>query len=245
MTPRIHIENVSKRFDETLALDDVSLSLDAGRALALIGPTAAGKTVLLKLVAGLYAPDGGRIEIDGAPLAPAHKARIGMLFQRNALFDGLPVWENIAFRLMVEGMPRARARAEAETLLGRVGLPVSAATLYPAELSGGMQKRVGFARAIATRPDILLLDNPTAGLDPVLAAHIDAVITETVRAYGATVISVTGNMAHLAEAYDDVAVLHKGVLRWHGSAAATATDPDPWLRQLLSGSRDGPIRTAA
>jgi phospholipid/cholesterol/gamma-HCH transport system ATP-binding protein len=169
--------------------------------------------------------------------------RIGMLFQQNALFDSLPVWENIAFRLIANGMARDEARAEAEALLPRVGLPAANADLFPADLSGGMQKRVGFARAIATKPDILLLDNPTAGLDPILSARVDDMISALARESGACVISVTSNMVGITEAYDEIGVMHEGQLRWHGSAKAAETDDNAWLRQLLAGSREGPIST--
>ena len=246
---RLAVENLGKRFGAIEALKDVSLSLEAGRSLALIGPTAAGKSVLLKCLVGLYAPDNGRVLVDGRAVgvtderAPALNARIGMLFQQNALFDSLPVWENIAFRLIANGMSRAEARAKAEALLPRVGLPVANADLFPADLSGGMQKRVGFARAIATEPDILLLDNPTAGLDPILAARVDGMIAALARESGACVISVTGNMVGITEAYDEIAVMHDGVLRWRGTAKAAETDDNAWLRQLLDGRRDGPIST--
>jgi phospholipid/cholesterol/gamma-HCH transport system ATP-binding protein len=204
---------------------------------------------LLKLIVGLYGSEQGRLLIDGEAVgdsgarSDAMNARIGMLFQQNALFDSLPVWENIAFRPIAYGMARDEARALAETMLPSVGLPVTTADLYPADLSGGMQKRVGFARAIATKPDILLLDNPTAGLDPILAARVDRMISSMARESGACVISVTGNMVGITEAYDEIAVLHDGVLRWHGAAKAAETDDNAWLRQLLAGSRDGPIST--
>ena len=246
---RLQIENLTKRFGGLAAVDDFSLSLEAGRSLALIGPTAAGKSVLLKCLVGLYAPEQGRILIDGEAVgvtdarSDALNARIGMLFQQNALFDSLPVWENIAFRLMANGMGRDAARAEAEALLPRVGLPATNADLFPADLSGGMQKRVGFARAIATKPDILLLDNPTAGLDPILAARIDGMISSLARDSGACVISVTGNMVGITEAYDEIAVMHDGVLRWQGTGKAAETDDNAWLRQILAGSREGPIST--
>ena len=246
---RIHIEMLGKSFDGKRVLQNISLTLEPGRSLALIGPTAAGKTVLLKCLVGLYAPDQGTILVDGEDAAnPDTRAetlndRIGMLFQQNALFDSLSVWENIGFRLMARGRSRDGARARAEELLPQVGLPVETADLFPADLSGGMQKRVGFARAIATAPDILLLDNPTAGLDPILAARVDAMISALARKNGATVISATGNMLGLTQAYDDIAVLHDGELRWHGSADSAQEADNPWLRQLLSGSRAGPIET--
>jgi len=246
---RIKIDNLSKSFGSLEALKGVSFSLQAGRSLALIGPTAAGKSVLLKCLVGLYAPDSGTISIDGEAVgvsderAPSLNDRIGMLFQQNALFDSLPVWENIAFRLIANGMSREQARAEAEALLPRVGLPAANADLFPADLSGGMQKRVGFARAIATKPDILLLDNPTAGLDPILSARVDDMISALARESGACVISVTSNMVGITEAYDEIGVMHEGELRWQGSAKAAETDDNAWLRQLLAGSREGPIST--
>ncbi len=246
---RIKIDNLSKSFGSLEALKGVSFSLQAGRSLALIGPTAAGKSVLLKCLVGLYAPDSGTISIDGEAVgvsderASSLNDRIGMLFQQNALFDSLPVWENIAFRLIANGMSREQARAEAEALLPRVGLPAANADLFPADLSGGMQKRVGFARAIATKPDILLLDNPTAGLDPILSARVDDMISALARESGACVISVTSNMVGITEAYDEIGVMHEGELRWQGSAKAAETDDNAWLRQLLAGSREGPIST--
>lgn len=245
----LQIESVSKNFDNLVALDKVDLSLKQGRSLALIGPAAAGKSVLLKCLVGLYAPSDGVIKIDGVDVGAAAQRpkelnhRIGMLFQQNALFDSLTVWENIAFRLMADGMGRRAARAQAEALLPKVGLPEENAILTPADLSGGMQKRVGLARAIATDPDILLLDNPSAGLDPILAAKIDRMIKGLVEKRGATVISVTGNMVNIHEAYDEIAVLHEGCMRWHGTSQAARDDKNPWLRQLLEGQRDGPIET--
>ena len=219
--------------------------------MAVIGPAASGKSVLLKLIAGLYAPDDGQIAIAGARAGTvgqrdeALNLRIGMLFQQNALFDSLPVWENIAFRLLMTGTPREAARAESEALLERVGLAPDTADLFPSDLSGGMQKRVGFARALATGADILLLDNPTAGLDPILAARIDRMISRLARDSGATVISVTGNMVGIQEAYDEIAVLDKGQIKWQGAAQLARTDPNPWLRQLVDGRRDGPIDVMA
>ncbi len=247
----IELQNVTKRFGDITALDAVSLSVEQGRSLALIGATAAGKSVLLKLIAGLYAPENGVIQIDGAPQvtvderAQAMNLRIGMLFQHNALFDSLTVWENIAFRLMQNGLSRQAGRARAIELLQQVGLAKENADLFPADLSGGMQKRVGFARAIATDADILLLDNPTAGLDPILAARIDRMISQMARDRGATVISVTSNMVGLYEAYDDVAVLDRGQLHWFGTSEQARTDPNPYLRQIIEGHREGPIKVMA
>ena len=245
----LQVEAVTKTFDDLVALDKVDLSLKQGRSLALIGSAAAGKSVFLKCLVGLYAPSEGVIRIDGQEVGTASQRpkalshRIGMLFQQNALFDSLTVWENIAFRLMADGMGGRAARAQAEVLLSKVGLSEENAILTPADLSGGMQKRVGLARAIATDPDILLLDNPTAGLDPILAAKIDRMIKGLVNKKGATVISVTGNMVNIHDDYDEIAVLHDGRLRWHGNSEQAREDQNPWLRQLLEGRRDGPIET--
>jgi len=244
----ISLSDVSKSFGPVRALDHVSLSLKAGEVLAIIGPTAAGKTVLLKCLIGLIHPEKGSIRIDGCAMDdPEHQQRLshrmGMLFQQNALFDSLPVWENIAFRALHEGRPRAEAYDNVCALLPEVGLSAATANLFPSDLSGGMQKRVGFARAIFTQPDILLLDNPTAGLDPILAARIEKMIQTIARARQTTVISVTSSMTHLADYYDHVAVMVDGRVQWHGPAASVPSDPNPYLRQLLSGSREGPIKT--
>ena len=247
----IKLKAISKQFGQIKALDQVSLDLKAGKSLAVIGSAGAGKSVLLKVIAGLYAPETGSIEIDGRTVGTveqreeAQNLRIGMLFQQNALFDSLPVWENIAFRLLMTGTKREQARATSEALLTKVGLPAENADLFPADLSGGMQKRVGFARALATNADILLLDNPTAGLDPILAARIDRMISRLARDSGATVISVTGNMVGIHDAYDEIAVLDKGQVKWHGPAKEAEAASNPWLRQLIDGNREGPIDVMA
>ncbi len=247
--PAIEIDNVSKRFGAVNALQNISLCVQAGENLALIGPTMAGKTVLLKILAGLYPASIGTLNIGGQMVGTLKTRsqelnnRIGVLFQHNALFDSLPVWENIAFRLIAQGMNRAHARHHAEALLPQVGLKAEVADLFPASLSGGMQKRVGFARAIATEPDLLLLDNPTAGLDPILSARIEKMIHSYTRKSDAAVISITTNMALLADYYDRVAVLHDGVLRWQGAAQDLHKDQNPYLQQVLSGNREGPIET--
>ncbi len=241
----IDIQNVTVRFGQTVALSNLSLSVKAGEVLGIIGPTAAGKTVLLKTLAGLYKPQTGSLFIDGNNISDrdAHITdRIGMLFQQNALFDSMTIWENIAFRAINSGLSRVEARAQVAALLPRVGLSESAGDLMPSDLSGGMQKRVGFARAIFSKPDFLLLDNPTAGLDPILAARIEKMIQSMARESGATVLSVTGNMTHIHEAYDVVAVLHDGVLHWQGPAAEAHSNNNPYLRQLIEGRRDGPIQ---
>jgi phospholipid/cholesterol/gamma-HCH transport system ATP-binding protein len=242
--PVIQIRDVTMRFARVPALIDFSLDVQRGEVVGLIGPTAAGKTVLLKILAGLYKPQKGSVTIAGrVPGDPALSNRVGMLFQQNALFDSLTIWENIAFRSINSGADRRQARREVEALLPRVGLTPETAILYPSDLSGGMQKRVGFARAIFDKPDILLLDNPTAGLDPILAARIEKMIETLALESGATVISATGNMTHVADRYHRVVLLHDGVTRWMGPAQACHSDANPYLRQLVDGNRNGPMQS--
>ena len=239
----INIQNVTMTFGRVTALSDFSLQIQRGEVIGLIGPTAAGKTVLLKVLAGLYKPKAGTITIDGmAPGDPDLSNRVGMLFQQNALFDSLTIWENIAFRAVNSGYDRRLARRDVEELLPRVGLTPETSILYPADLSGGMQKRVGFARAIFDKPDILLLDNPTAGLDPILAARIEKMIQTLALDSGATVISATGNMTHVADRYHRVVMLHDGITRWVGPASACHSDKNAYLRQLVDGDRHGPMQ---
>lgn len=246
---QIEAQNIGKRFHGSAVLREVSFRLAEGEALAVIGPTGAGKSVLLKCLLGLYPLDDGNLSIGGQELRagafpPALRQNIAMLFQHNALFDSLPVWENVAFAPLRRGQARARAQAEAESLLRKVGLKPETGALYPAALSGGMQKRVGFARAIAADAKLLLLDNPTAGLDPIMARRLESMILRVSRAAGATVITVTADMARLAAQYDHVLVLHEGAQRWFGRARQAARSAHPWVRQLLDGSRKGPMAVA-
>ncbi len=246
--PLIKVSGLSKIFGPIIALSDVTFNVNAGEVLGVIGPTAAGKTVLLKCLIGLMKPSRGSIEIAGYNVADPknrlHLAdRIGMLFQQNALFDSLPVWENIAFRALHAGQKRVDAYRAVCELLPQVGLNEGTADLFPSDLSGGMQKRVGFARAIFTQPDILFLDNPTAGIDPILAARIEKMIQTMARARQTTVISVTSSLTHLSDYYDRVAVLVDGVMQWQGPAQSIRNEDNPYVVQLLSGSRDGPIKT--
>ncbi|MCY4504381.1 MAG: ATP-binding cassette domain-containing protein [Hyphomicrobiales bacterium] len=246
----VNARGLDKNFDALQALRDVSFSLKAGETLAVIGPTGAGKSVLLKCLMGLYPVDGGQLVLDGqnvsaAPFSPALRQRIAMLFQHNALFDSLPVWENVAFAPLRRGVPRAEARDAAAQLLRKVGLSAETGALFPAALSGGMQKRVGFARALAADAKLLLLDNPTAGLDPIMARRLESMILRVSRAAGATVITVTADMARVTAQYDRLAVLHAGAMRWFGRARQAATIAQPWVRQLLDGQRQGPMAVAA
>lgn len=247
---RLLLDGVTKTFGADPVLDRVDLELRGGESLVLIGPSSAGKTVLLKSVIGLLQPDGGRILVagrdGGAPGPPGGPGtvRIGMLFQRAALFDSMAVWENVAF-----GLPGNRSRKAARRAAGahleEVGLGPGEVDLLPAELSGGMQKRVGLARALASAPDILLLDEPTAGLDPVAARRIAELVRAAVKRLGASAVIVTSNMRSARALADRVAMLHRGRVVWTGDSAGLDDSPDPYVRQFVDQRAAGPIRIDA
>ena len=219
----------------------------AVKVLVVIGGSGTGKSVLLKCIIGLERPDSGHVTLDGERLdrrmRKAFLSRFGMLFQRAALFDSLPVWQNVAFRLLrgPEKLTREDARARAIAKLGRVGLGPDVADLYPDELSGGMQKRVGLARAIATDPQVIFFDEPTTGLDPIMGGVINALIREIVVEMGVTAITITHDMESVRAIADQVAMLHNGVIRWAGPVSAIDTAPNPYLRQFVEGRATGPI----
>lgn len=248
--PKIRIRGLAKSFGEKRVLDGVDLDIPANTSMVVIGGSGSGKSVLLKCVLGLVEPDAGRIEIDGADilsLGPSKRraltAKIGMLFQNGALFDSLPVWENVAFGLLAQRrVSRAGARARADEILGELGLAASAGDLYPAELSGGMQKRVALARAIAATPDILFFDEPTTGLDPIIGAVIDGLIVDCVRRLGSTAVAITHDMASARRIGDRAAMLYGGRIVWSGPAASLLTSGNPLVDQFTHGRRDGPIR---
>lgn len=248
--PKIRIRGLAKSFGEKRVLDGVDLDIPANTSMVVIGGSGSGKSVLLKCVLGLVEPDAGRIEIDGADILSlgrskrrALTAKIGMLFQNGALFDSLPVWENVAFGLLAQRrVSRAGARARADEILGELGLAASAGDLYPAELSGGMQKRVALARAIAATPDILFFDEPTTGLDPIIGAVIDGLIVDCVRRLGSTAVAITHDMASARRIGDRAAMLYGGRIVWSGPAASLLTSGNPLVDQFTHGRRDGPIR---
>jgi phospholipid/cholesterol/gamma-HCH transport system ATP-binding protein len=243
----IRARDIHKDFGPKRVLAGVSFEVARGESLVVIGGSGTGKSVLLKCLLGLETPDRGTIEIAGLSRPRPHElaAQVGMLFQGSALFDSLPVWQNVAFRLMrgPARLERAAARAAALEKLARVGMAPEAADLYPAELSGGMQKRVGLARAIAGEPPILFFDEPTAGLDPILAAVINALIREIVTEMGATALTITHDMRTLRDVADRVAMLHEGRFYWQGSADEALESDDPVLAQFVQGRIEGPIPT--
>ncbi|SLN42114.1 Glutamine transport ATP-binding protein GlnQ [Pseudoruegeria aquimaris] len=243
----IRLENVHKAFGPKKVLQGVDLEVGKGRSMVIIGGSGTGKSVLLKCVLGLIRPDAGRISVDGAEGASrdAFLARFGMLFQGGALFDSMPVWQNVAFRLLRGSLkqPRAQAREIAVEKLRRVGLSPDVADLYPAELSGGMQKRVGLARAIAADPEIIFFDEPTTGLDPIMAGVINDLIREIVVEMGATAMTITHDMSSVRAIADEIAMLHAGKIQWTGPAAQMEDSGDPYLDQFIHGRAEGPIES--
>jgi len=243
----IELKDVHKAFGANRVLRGVNLSITGGQSMVIIGGSGTGKSVLLKCILGLVHPDAGQILLDGEDAARAEReaflARFGMLFQGGALFDSLRVWENVAFRLLrgLKARPKAEARAIAIEKLRRVGLRPEVADLYPAELSGGMQKRVGLARAIAAEPEIIFFDEPTTGLDPIMAGVINELIREIVVEMGATAMTITHDMSSVRAIADRVAMLHDGVIQWTGQIAEMDTASDPYLQQFIHGRATGPI----
>lgn len=235
----IRLADVHQSFGPKSVLRGVDLAVAPGESLVVIGASGSGKSVLLRCILGLVRIDRGRIEIDGVDAARADRdaflARFGMLFQGGALFDSLPVWQNVAFRLLrgPARRPRAEARAVALEKLARVGLGPEVADLFPAELSGGMQKRASLARAIAGDPAVIFFDEPTAGLDPIVAGVINALIREIVVELGVTAVTITHDMTTVRVVADRVAMLHDGRIRWTGPAAALALSEDPVVRQFV------------
>jgi phospholipid/cholesterol/gamma-HCH transport system ATP-binding protein len=249
-TPKIRIRGLCKAFGDKVVLDGIDLDVAAGTSMVVIGGSGSGKSVLLKCILGLLVPDGGSIEIDGRDVlgldrrgAEMVRAQIGMLFQNGALFDSLPVWENVAFGLLARRrVTRRQARERALEVLAQVGLGAEVAELWPAELSGGMQKRVGLARAIAAQPEILFFDEPTTGLDPIMGAVIDGLIVDCVKRLGSTAVAITHDMASARRIGDRAAMLYKGRLVWEGPADTLMESGNPVVDQFTHGRREGPIQ---
>ncbi len=246
---KIELINVKKSFGKNHVLDGIDLKVDSGKSLVIIGGSGTGKSVMLKSILGLIRPDEGSIMIDGRETIGADAttrneimSKFGMLFQGAALFDSLPVWENVGFGLIHgKGKSRDEARTIAIEKLKSVGLKESVADLFPAELSGGMQKRVGLARAVAGNPEIIFFDEPTTGLDPIMADVINDLIVESVKGLGATTLSITHDMASARKIADKIAMIYKGKIIWQGSVAEMDKTDNPYIRQFINGSAEGPI----
>ena len=243
----IALSNVHKAFGANKVLQGVTLEVPKGQSMVIIGGSGTGKSVTLKCVLGLITPDQGQITVDGQPVGHGDREsflnRFGMLFQGGALFDSLPVWQNVAFRLLRGALKRPKevARAIAIEKLKRVGLEPRVADLFPSELSGGMQKRVGLARAIAAEPEIIFFDEPTTGLDPIMAGVINDLIREIVDEMGATAMTITHDMSSVRAIADRVAMIHGGVVQWTGPIAEMDAAGDPYVEQFIHGRAEGPI----
>ena len=246
---KIRIRDLHKSFGPKQVLNGVDLDVAGSESVVIIGGSGTGKSVLLKCIIGLMRPDSGSIQIDGEEVTGlSRRARqdrmrkFGMLFQGAALFDSLPVWENVAFGLLQRGMARAEAKEKAVQTLARVGLAPAVADLFPAELSGGMQKRVGLARAIAANPEILFFDEPTTGLDPIMADVINNLIARSVRELGATAVSITHDLASARRIADRVAMIYEGRIIWQGPVADLEQSGNPYVDQFIHGRAEGPIK---
>ncbi|ALJ35256.1 ATP-binding cassette domain-containing protein [Azospirillum brasilense] len=248
--PKISLKNVHKAFGPKVVLNGIDLEVGRGESLVVIGGSGTGKSVMLKCILGLLSPDSGSIRVDGeetTKLRPREREKLlhkfGMLFQGAALFDSLKVWENVAFGLIQgEHMPRAKAKDIAIAKMGAVGLGPEVGELFPSELSGGMQKRVGLARAIADEPEIIFFDEPTTGLDPIMADVINELIVKCVKDLGATAVTITHDMASARKIADRVAMIYQGRIIWTGHANDIDHSGNPYVDQFVHGRGEGPIK---
>ena len=248
--PKISVRGLTKSFGRKRVLDGLDIDCATGESLVVIGGSGTGKSVLVKCILGLLEPEKGSIRIDGIETVGLRRAarermmqKSGMLFQGSALFDSLSVWKNVAFGLIEgRGMDRLAAKEVALAKLAAVGLAPEAGDLRPAELSGGMQKRVALARAIAAEPEIIFFDEPTTGLDPIMADVINDLIVKCVREVGTTAISITHDMVSARKIADRIAMLHGGRIVWHGPAGEIDRSGNPFVDQFINGRAEGPIR---
>jgi phospholipid/cholesterol/gamma-HCH transport system ATP-binding protein len=248
--PKISVRGLRKSFGRKRVLDGLEIDCGSGESLVIIGGSGTGKSVLIKCILGLLHPEAGSIRIDGVETAGLRRAdrerllqKFGMLFQGGALFDSLRVWENVAFGL-VQGrsMERQTAKEIALAKLAAVGLGPEVGELRPAELSGGMQKRVALARAIAAEPEIVFFDEPTTGLDPIMADVINDLIVKCVREVGTTAVSITHDMVSARKIADRIAMLHEGRIVWHGPTEEIDRSGNPFVDQFINGRAEGPIQ---
>ena len=246
---KIELSGVVKSFGDKRILRGLDLQIGASESVVIIGGSGTGKSVLLKSILGILRPEKGSIKIDGEETIgirgerkDAHLAKFGMLFQGSALFDSLPVWENVAFKLLrAMRVPRKEAKDRAIATLGQVGLGPDVGELFPAELSGGMQKRVALARAIVGKPEIIFFDEPTTGLDPIMSDVINELIVKCVRELGATTLSITHDMSSARKIADRIAMLHEGRIIWHGPKTDIDRSGNPYVDQFINGRAEGPI----
>ena len=248
--PKIQLAGVHKQFGSNRVLNGIDLEIMPGESVVVIGGSGSGKSVMLKCVLGLLTADSGSIKVDGQEIVGMPSAerseimrKFGMLFQGAALFDSLPVWQNVAFGLIQgQGMEMDAAKAIALDKLAAVGLRPEIGDLYPAELSGGMQKRVGLARAIAAEPEIVFFDEPTTGLDPIMGDVINDLIVKSVRELGATALSITHDMASARKIADRVAMIYQGKIIWQGPVNEIDQSGSDFVDQFIHGRAEGPIQ---
>ncbi len=249
-TPKIKLTNIHKKFGSKVVLDGVDLSVMPGESLVIIGGSGSGKSVTIKSVLGLVKPDSGTIEVDGEDVthynfnqrAPMLQ-KVGMLFQGGALFDSLPVWKNITFGSRERGQHLSNETAHELAIekLEAVGLKPEVADMLPSELSGGMQKRVGLARAIASNPDILFFDEPTTGLDPIMSDVINELISSCVKKLGSTAVTITHDMSSVRKIASRVAMIYQGKIIWDGPVSKIDNSGNPYVDQFVHGKAEGPI----
>ena len=252
-TPKIQLAGVTKSFDGKQVLRGIDVTVEAQESLCIIGTSGCGKSVSLKCLLGLIVADGGSIKIDGQEILGANRKkleamrrRFGMTFQFGALFDSLPIWQNVTFRLaQSQTLSSDDARQIARDTITQLGLASHVIDQYPAELSGGMQKRVALARAIADKPEILLFDEPTSGLDPITGGVIDSLIVDAVKRLGATAITISHDMASVRRIADKVAMIHNGVIIWCGPVSEMDDSGVPEVHQFVHGLADGPLTGSA
>jgi phospholipid/cholesterol/gamma-HCH transport system ATP-binding protein len=248
--PKLQLVGLKKKLRGRQVLDGVDLDVAPGRSLVVIGGSGVGKSVTLKCALGLMKPDEGRVLVDGVDVTGLSRGerepimrKFGMLFQGGALFDSLTVWENVAFRLIyADRVPRAEARERAILTMRKVRLAPEFADVRPIELSGGMQKRAGLARAIIAKPDILFFDEPTTGLDPITADAINDLVVEMVKELGCAAVSITHDMASARKIADEIAMLHGGRIVWRGPASQIDASGNDFVEQFVAGRADGPIQ---
>lgn len=253
MTEKLLIKNLVKNFGEKKVLTDINLQVNKGESVVILGGSGSGKSVLIKIIANLIAPTSGSIKIDGKEVASISSKerdklmeKFGFLFQGGALFDSLPIWENVAFRLLHhQRMSKKDAREVAIQKLRAVGLSERTADLFPSELSGGMQKRASLARAIAANPEIIFFDEPTTGLDPIMADVINDLIVANSKELGATTITITHDMQSARKIADKIAMLFEGEIIWFGDVKDMYSSNNPYLDQFIHGRAEGPINFLA
>ncbi len=248
---KLELRDVCKSFGNNHILRNLNLDVPRGESTVVIGGSGTGKSVMLKCVLGLLTPDSGSILVDGKESIGIDAGdrdelmhQFGMLFQGGALFDSLKIWENVAFGLIHgQRMSKKDAHDIAIEKIRAVGLRSEVGERYPAELSGGMQKRVSLARAIATNPEIIFFDEPTTGLDPIMADVINELIVETVKGLGATALSITHDMSSVRKIADHVAMIYHGEIIWCGPVDKLDNSGNPYIDQFIYGRAEGPITT--